>query len=138
MKRQLETNERHRSSVKPTPMESRVLIIDDEEDVRTILSLFLKQKQCVVDCGGTLQEGIEKLHAFSPDVVFLDHMLPDGEGISAIHVIKDLNPDIRVIMISGMGEMNDKAMHAGADLFIKKPFRLREILDSLGVRNQPD
>lgn len=114
-------------------MQSKVLIIDDEEDVCTILTLFLKQKKCIVDCSNTLKDGIAKIEDLEPDVVFLDHMLPDGEGVSAIGNIKQIKPSIRVIMISGMGEMNAKAMQAGADLFIKKPFRLKEILESLEI-----
>ncbi len=117
-------------------MESKVLIIDDETEVCTILTLFLKQKQCVVDCSYTLNEGLTKVQSFTPDIVFLDHKLPDGDGVSSIGIIKAINPCIRIVVISGADEINEKAIHQGADLFIKKPFRLKQILESLSVNNQ--
>ena len=112
-------------------METKVLLIEDEEDLCTILKRFLERKQYRVECSHTISEGLEKTSTFQPDIVFLDHSLPDGKGVDAIGIIKHILPQVRVVMMSAMDQFIETALARGAEKFIKKPFHARQIVETL-------
>jgi DNA-binding NtrC family response regulator len=105
-------------------MKENILIIDDEVDICFILSGILRSKEYKSTYANTLREGLEKLNAIHPSVLFLDINLPDGNGLEYISKIKAIDPSIRIIMISAYDGVNErtKATSEGADGFIGKPF----------------
>ena len=102
----------------------KILIIDDEEDYCMILKHFFSKKGCEVFLAYTLKQGLQSLHEHSIDILFLDNNLPDGYGVDFIQHIKDSHPSTRIVMITADDTLanKNKALKAGADFFIGKPF----------------
>lgn len=113
---------------------ARVLIIDDEPDIRAFLAdlLTVQGYQCETAESGTA--GLAKLAASEPDVVLLDIMMPGMSGFDVLKSIRardDVDP--AVVMISCLTHQNttQRAMEEGADQFVVKPFRVAELLLTL-------
>ncbi|MGZ3883478.1 MAG: response regulator [Bacteroidia bacterium] len=98
-----------------------ILIIDDEREVCMLLEKFLSRKSQTVAFSTSLSEGTEKFKAISPDLLILDHNMPDGYGIEKISMFKALNPKLKVVIISAMSNLRQEALEKGADHFIEKP-----------------
>ncbi|MBU0716116.1 MAG: response regulator [Verrucomicrobia bacterium] len=107
-----------------------ILIIDDEKDLCLLLSDALNAKGYHVATANTKREGMICLKKASPDLVFLDLKLPDGNGINILSAIRRLCPETIAIIISAYGgeESRKKAMKNGARGFIDKPFTESDIL----------
>lgn len=107
-----------------------ILIIDDERDLCLLLADALSAKGYHVAMANTRREGMVCLKKASPDLVFLDLKLPDGDGIKMLSKIRRLCPKTIVNIISAYGskESREEAMKKGAHGFIDKPFTERDIL----------
>ena len=115
-------------------MESQrlALIIDDEPDICYLLGKMLSSRSIVSISANSVQEGLSKLHEFSPVLLFLDIQLPDGSGLDSIPMIRNTFPRITIVIMSafdGQAEKNT-AIQNGADFFLPKPFQ-QEIIDEL-------
>jgi DNA-binding NtrC family response regulator len=107
----------------------RILIIDDEESVRSSLSLLLKDTYHV-ETASTAEEALALVHREPhPDGVLLDVLLPGGDGFSLLKQIKELDPKISVIMLTGAGSVRGavQAMQHGALNYLSKPFDIGEL-----------
>jgi len=111
-------------------MKRRILIVDDEESIRTSLSGILKDEGFNVSLAGDGAEAIDKVNKEMPDLVLLDIWLPGIDGIEVLKILKDLCPKLGVIMISGHGTVETavSATRLGAYDFIEKPLSLDKIL----------
>jgi DNA-binding response OmpR family regulator len=107
------------------------LLVDDEPEICLLLSNVLRREgaDCVV--AHTLAEGREALAKGRFDMVFLDVHLPDGLGYELVPTIKSVLPQAFSIVISAMDTESERALGAGADLFITKPFDRSTILSSI-------
>jgi CheY-like chemotaxis protein len=109
----------------------RILVIDDEESVRDILSRMLRTKghQVVVASGG--EEGIERFRSEKFDMVFTDLGMPKISGWEVGKAIKEINPKVPIAMITGWGmEMNrEKMSESGIDLVVSKPFDFDQVIE---------
>ncbi len=107
-----------------------ILIIDDEKDLCQLLGDTLSSHGYNVECANTNREAISSLNSRSPDLVFLDLKLPDGDGLRLLSSIKKINPSTTVNIISAYGteEVRDEARRLGAYVFIDKPFSEEAIL----------
>ena len=110
---------------------AEILVVDDEETMRVTLERALSmQGHRVVSVGGGV-EGLEELLANKPNLVLLDLMLNDTHfnGMELLGRIRQLYPKLPVIMMSGYGTVDRavRAMHLGADEFIRKPFSIEEV-----------
>lgn len=107
----------------------KVLIIDDETDICYLLSTLLKQKNLDADYVNSLKDATNTLMKESPEIIFLDNHLPDGQGMNFISFIKKNNPNSKIVMITAHDTAADRsrAMKEGVDFFIGKPFT-REII----------
>jgi len=110
-----------------------ILIVDDEEDLCSLLHYALSEKGYNVTTASTKREGMNLIKRTSPDLVFLDLKLPDGDGMQNLSKIKKISPDTVVNMISAYGseERREEAAQKGAHTFIDKPFTEKEILRSI-------
>ena len=110
-----------------------ILIIDDEKDLRELLSDALTSRRYNVASATTKKEALRSIKRSLPELVFLDLKLPDGDGMKLIPKIKKLNPDTVVNVISAYGseETKEKAMGLGVNRFIDKPFSEQDILRSI-------
>ena len=104
----------------------RVLVVDDEDDVRLFLQDFLSEREFQVDSAADGEEALIKIDKKVPDIVLLDIMMPGVDGIECLERIKKKHPDVTVIMITALKDENriKKAKKLGAHNYIVKPFSL--------------
>jgi len=105
-----------------------VLTVDDDENLQTVLRLYLEDAGYVVLSAANGDELKTRLIENRPDVILLDVMLPDSDGFSLIHWIRQQS-DTPIIMVSGRGDTTDRivGLEMGADDYITKPFEMREL-----------
>ncbi len=120
---------------------SRVLVVDDEPQIRRALSVHLRARGYVVDVAATGEEALQQAASHHPDVVLLDLGLP---GIGGIDVVRGLRgwTTVPIIVLSVREAESDKvaALDAGADDYVTKPFGMDELLARLRAairRRQP-
>lgn len=111
-----------------------ILIIDDEKELCILLENFLAKKSRSIDYSNSLASGIEKFKKMIPDLLILDHNLPDGNGIENISLFKKLNNSLRVIIISAMSNLKNEALEKGADFFIEKPISFSQLKTILAAQ----
>ena len=107
-----------------------VLVVDDERNIRALVSRVLTQDQLEVHGTGTGKEGLQMVDEVSPDVVLLDLRLPDMDGLDVLRTLKVRYPEVAVIIITGFGQIQSavEAMKAGASDYLEKPFEHLEKL----------
>ncbi|MDA3940894.1 MAG: sigma-54 dependent transcriptional regulator [Spirochaetia bacterium] len=110
---------------------SKILIIDDEPGIRTVLSDIIRDENHHVFAAGDGFEGLSILKSESIDLVILDVWLPNMGGIDVLKEIKKEYPNIEVIMISGHANIDIavKAVKLGAYDFLEKPLSLDKIIN---------
>ena len=120
-------------------MSGNILVVDDEKIVR---DFFLDVAQSLGGNIETAEDGdiaVEKCRSNHYDIVFLDMRMPHMNGLDACKTILDLDPAVKVVMMSGYSEdqMMEEAISYGAIAKISKPFDLRAILALIesAVRN---
>ena len=112
-------------------MNQCALIIDDEEDICILLSSFLRKKNIDTHYSHSLKEGLEKLTDLKPTLLFLDNNLPDGSGIDSIPLIRNMSRRLKIIVISAMTNLKEKAFANSADAFIDKPISFESVLNQI-------
>ncbi|MBN1594122.1 MAG: response regulator, partial [Candidatus Coatesbacteria bacterium] len=117
---------------------SRVLIIDDEADIRSLLVDMLAGEGHQVDIASSGEEGIEKCKSGSYDYVITDLGMPHMSGWEVAREVKSINPDTTVILATGWGIHFDdaKLKAAGINRIITKPFQVDEVLTCINGRHR--
>ena len=107
----------------------RILVIDDEPQIRRIMRTTLTGAGYEVDDAKTGEEGLVKVREFRPDLVLLDINMPGMGGLAACREIR-ADPNVAIIMLTVHNTEADKveALDAGADDFVTKPFSTPELL----------
>jgi two-component system, OmpR family, KDP operon response regulator KdpE len=107
----------------------RILVIDDEPQIRRIMRETLISSGYEVDDAKNGMEGLEKLRQFRPDLVLLDINMPDMGGVEVCKAIRN-DSNIAIVMLTVRKSEADKvaALDAGADDFVTKPFSTPELL----------
>ena len=110
---------------------ARILVIDDEDSVRDILSRMLKTRGHKVVVAPNGEEGIERFRSEPFDLVFTDLGMPKLSGWDVGKTIKGINPKTPIAMITGWGVELDreKLSESGIDLIISKPFNFEQVID---------
>jgi two-component system KDP operon response regulator KdpE len=111
------------------PEGRRVLVVDDEPDLRDAVRVYLEMHGYSVLQAADGQEAVEKVRTTLPDLVVLDVMMPVMDGITALQQLRTLSA-VPVIMLTVKGDEDDKvrALRLGADDYVTKPFSQRELL----------
>jgi two-component system phosphate regulon response regulator PhoB len=110
----------------------RILVVDDEDDLRNLVSFSVEQAGFVVDSAATGRDAIAAARAQPPAVVVLDLMLPDMLGTAVCGAFRH-DPrlaDVGILMLTARGGEDDRihGLEAGADDYIVKPFNVRELV----------
>ena len=107
----------------------KILVLDDERVFRDEIKEFLESDNFAVYLAAKPSEAFEKLKEEEIDILILDLKLPEMDGLTVLQKVKELYPDIEVIMITGHGDMDAviQAMRFGAIEFFPKPFRLLDM-----------
>ena len=112
---------------------NNVLIVDDESDVRELLSKFLRRRGYEVDTASDGASAIEAIRDGQPDIVLLDIRLPKMDGLSVLARLRDESDEVAIITMSGSADEDTarKSLELGAADFITKPFNLPYLETSL-------
>ena len=104
-------------------MATRVLIVDDDRDTADFLKLLVEPRGDLARTASDAAQAREVLRSWRPEVVLMDLMLPDADGIDLLKDFKEASPETQVIMVTGYGSVPKavEAMKAGAFSFIEKP-----------------
>lgn len=113
-------------------MRSKILIADDDPDIRDILKLTLSEEDYEIIEAKDGQEALEIIRSKSLDLALLDYKMPRMDGRQVCNLVKKdlLLQHLPVIMVTGKGEVSDKisGIEAGADDYVVKPFEPKELL----------
>ncbi len=109
----------------------KVLVVDDEENIVELIRMNLESSGYEVIDAYTGMEAITKTNSFLPDLILLDLMLPDIDGLQICQMLRlnEETKDIPIIMITARSEESDKVqgLGIGADDYVTKPFGIREL-----------
>lgn len=107
----------------------KLLLVEDQSELaRSIKNYFLAEGD-ICEVAPSFQRATEKLYAFQYDIILLDLMLPDGDGLTLLKDVKSLWPETGVLIISAKNALDDKlkGLELGADDYLPKPFHLAEL-----------
>ena len=109
-------------------MLKNILIIDDDERLRELLDEYLTEKNYKIYHSDDFNSGKEILEYFIFDLVIIDRMMPSGDGINLINIIKEKS-NTPIILLTAMGEPENKieGLKIGADDYLAKPFEPEEL-----------
>ncbi len=111
----------------------KVLIVDDDRDIVTIVSTILGGRGWDIRAAYNGQEALEAVTLSKPDIILLDIMMPEMNGIEVLKRIKKIDADARIIMITAFGDVESylDSMELGAYEYINKPFETDELLEMI-------
>lgn len=115
---------------------TRVLVVDDEELVRSSLARILKKAGYLVEEAENGHVALDVFRRWSPHVVVTDIIMPEKEGIETIIELRKLAPDLGILAISGGGRVGNTdflkyARELGADEVLTKPFTTQKLIDTI-------
>lgn len=113
-----------------------LLLIEDEEIFARNVQRYLERYAWDVTLAGTAEEGLRRLAEVGPHVIVIDFQLPGMDGLAAIATMRERDPNARIVMLTGQGNVQIavEAMKAGAVDFLSKPVPLsdlRRVLDKV-------
>jgi response regulator of citrate/malate metabolism len=103
------------------------LIIDDDPGIHIFLEHIFKFKGIRHINAENLGNAKELLVSNSPDIIFLDNYLPDGQGIEHISHLHEISPNSKIVAMTSEHELRHKALKNGAIQFLGKPLSIKEI-----------
>jgi DNA-binding NtrC family response regulator len=111
----------------------RILIIDDDENIRKVLTTILEDEGYDVESVDTAKKAIERTRRKFYNLALIDIRLPDMEGIELLTKMKNTTPKIRKLIITGYPTLQNavEAVNRGADAYIMKPFDMEKVLEEI-------
>lgn len=114
-------------------MRPQILHVDDDPDLRLLISASLQDFGYVVATAGTVAEGLELAHEFKFDLCILDVRLPDGTGIELCQEINEIQPGVPIIYYSAYAsdEEQEAALSVAGNAYLKKPVSAQVLQDTI-------
>ena len=111
----------------------RVLVVDDEPSISQLLSMALRYDGWQVEVAANGAEAVSRATEFGPDVMVLDIMLPDFDGMQVLSRLRAGGDLVPVLFLSALGSVDDrvKGLTAGGDDYMVKPFSIEELIARL-------
>jgi two-component system NtrC family response regulator len=112
---------------------ARILIVDDDENIRKVLTTILEDEGYIIESVGTAKKAIAKTGKKFYNLALIDIRLPDMEGIELLTRMTDTVPKMRKIIITGYPTLQNavEAVNRGADAYIIKPFDVKKALRTI-------
>jgi DNA-binding response OmpR family regulator len=109
--------------------ESRVLVVDDDDDIRQLVVTLLERAGITVHDAPNGREGLREFHSWRPDLVVLDVSMPELDGWNVLDRIRDMSA-VPVLMLTARGDELERVrgLQAGADDYVVKPFGKQELV----------
>jgi len=107
--------------------QARILVIDDDEDFRFIITRTLEKEGYLVQAVGSGAEAIEALKSQKFDLALVDIKMPEMGGRETVKEIRKLDPQLPVLLVTGSPDWPDRELRAAAQGWIYKPFRLAQL-----------
>src|SRR5580658_8362037 len=116
-------------------MNSRVLLVEDEEALRLFVGDSLRNEGYAVEYARDGQEGIEKAKDLPLDLIILDIMLPRKDGFEVCQAIRAAGCAVPILMLTARSQIEDtvKGLKIGADDYVTKPFNMGELMARVGA-----
>ncbi len=113
----------------------RILVIEDDADTAAYLAQGLREGGHVVDLASTGPEGLEAALSQSHDVIVMDRMLPNMDGLSVVRTLREAGHATPVLILSALSQVDDrvKGLQAGGDDYLTKPFAFSELEARIAV-----
>lgn len=115
---------------------AKILIIDDDPSILTMLKRMLEKAGYEVDTASNGCEGLKKIEYCPPDLLVTDIVMPEKEGLELILHLRKENPGLKIVAISGGGRFNyegylNSAKLLGADMIFQKPLAHKEFVQAI-------
>jgi DNA-binding NtrC family response regulator len=112
---------------------SRILVVDDEDTLRTVLSQELKGEGYEVETAADGQIAIDTLREKQFELVLLDIKMPNVTGFEVLKYIKQNHPTLKVIMLTGFADLKNaiESKKLGAEDFVSKPYDLVDLITTI-------
>lgn len=107
----------------------KLLLVEDQSELSKSIKSYFFEEGDICEVADTFSKAVDKLYAFQYDVLLLDLMLPDGDGLSLLRMVKENWSDMGIVIISAKNALDDKlkGLELGADDYLPKPFHLAEL-----------
>ena len=114
----------------------RVLVVEDEDNIRFLVTSALNLAGIETLAAGTGRDGLDRVSAWRPDAVVLDVMLPDIDGFTVLQRIRDQGNRVPVIFLTARGTTTDRVrgLSEGGDDYVVKPFDVAELVARVQLR----
>jgi DNA-binding NtrC family response regulator len=112
---------------------AKILVVDDDENIRNTMKTILEDEGYLVDLAANGNEAIQKTKISAYNIALLDIRLPDMEGVELLKLIKDTVPRTRKIMVTGYPSMQNaiSALNKNADAYLIKPVDIENLLNTV-------
>jgi two-component system OmpR family response regulator len=112
---------------------ARVLVVDDEPSLTDLLATALGYEGWSVRSAGDGWSAVRAARDFRPDVVVLDVLLPDLDGLQVMHQLRSEAPGLPVLLLTARDALEDRirGLEAGGNDYVTKPFSLADVVDRL-------
>ena len=120
--------------ISPTNNITRVVVVDDEDMVREVVSVYLSREGYVVAEAADGRQALHLIEETAPDLVILDVMLPEIDGLSLLSQVRRRS-EVPIILLTARAEEPDRVLgfELGADDYVVKPFSPRELVARVGA-----
>ncbi len=115
------------------PEKSRILVVDDEDALRTVLSGELASEGYDVQTAGDGDDAIQSLQKQNYDLLLLDIKMPRMNGFEVLKFVKEKYPKTKVVMLTGFADLKNaiESKKLGAEDFVSKPYDLVDLLTTI-------
>ena len=116
--------------VKPDGKPVRALVVDDEPAISELVSMALRYEKFEVRTASSGRDAVAEAKEFNPDIIVLDIMLPDFDGLEVMRRIRADNADVPVLFLTAKDAVADRVvgLTAGGDDYVTKPFSVEELV----------
>jgi two-component system alkaline phosphatase synthesis response regulator PhoP len=114
----------------PTPRQEKILVVDDESDIRTLVEFHLRRAGYEVILAENGPTALEHAYKEKPVVTILDRMMPGMDGVEVCKKLRTINPGMYIMMLTALDTEEQKVLglEAGADDYVTKPFSGKELV----------
>jgi CheY-like chemotaxis protein len=115
------------------PAKNKILVVDDEEALRTVLASELEGEGYQVTSAADGQEAINILGSLAFDLILLDIKMPNVDGFEVLKYVKERHPSTKIIMLTGFADLKNaiESKKLGAEDFVSKPYDLVDLLTTV-------